>query len=136
MGGGARHRTSTVGVVPPRSSVDVPQWSVRPRLVRDRPTVLLYAMLGVWGFFNYGFGPVVGLLRDEQHVSRGVAGLHSTAFALGAVIGGFVTPLIVRRWGRPTTMWWGVAGVCVGIVGLCLLRPLPATLSCAVLIAA
>lgn len=105
---------------------------MRPRLVRDRPTFLLYALLAVWGFFNYGFPPVVALLRDEQQISRGLAGLHTTTFALGAVVGGLVTPRLVRRHGRPTTMWWGVAGICAAIAGLCLLRPLPATLTCAV----
>jgi fucose permease len=114
---------------------DAPQWPIRPRLVRDNPTLLLYALLAVWGFFNYGFGPVVALLRDEQHVSRGLASLHSTAFALGAVIGGLITPRLVGRLGRPTTMWWGVTGICAAIAGLCLLRPLPATLACAVLVA-
>jgi fucose permease len=99
--------------------------------VRDRPTLLLYALLAGWGFFNYGFGPVVALLRDEQHISRGLASLHGTSFAAGAVLGGIVTPWLVRRYGRPTTMWLGLAGICAAITALCAVRPLPATLTCA-----
>jgi MFS family permease len=99
-----------------------------PRLFRGRTTLFIYALLGVWGYVLYGFGPVVGLLRDEQHTSRGVASLHSTAFALGALIGGATTPWLVRRYGRPATMWAGVFGT-VGVIGaMCLVRPLPLTL--------
>jgi MFS family permease len=99
-----------------------------PRLIRGRTTVFIYALLGVWGYVLYGYGPVVGLLRDEQHTSRGVASLHSTAFALGAVIGGAATPWLVRRFGRPATMWTGVLGTIVVVGAMCLVRPLPLTL--------
>jgi hypothetical protein len=58
------------------------------RLVRDRTTWLIYAQLGIYGYFLYGFGPVVPLLRDEEHTSRAVASLHSAALAVGAVVGG------------------------------------------------
>ena len=92
------------------------QWTAAPRRLRCGATgdLHLYALLGAWGYFLYGFGPVVSLLRDEQHISRGVASLHSTAFAAGAVIGGIVTPRLVRRYGRPATIWAGSAAVCRG----------------------
>ncbi len=61
---------------------------VVPRLVHDRITLLLYAQLGVWGFFLYGFGPVVPLLRDEQGVSAALASLHGTGLAVGILIAG------------------------------------------------
>jgi fucose permease len=99
-----------------------------PRLIRGQPTLFIYALLGVWGYVLYGFGPVVGLLRDEQHTSRGVASLHSTAFAIGAVIGGALTPWLVRRYGRPATMWTGLLGTIVVVGAMCLARPLPLTL--------
>ena len=69
--------------------VSDPARSVRsvPRLVRDRTTLLIYAQLAIWGYFLYGFGPVVPLLRDEQGVSAALAGLHGTGLALGIVFG-------------------------------------------------
>jgi fucose permease len=99
-----------------------------PRLIRGQTTIFIYALLGVWGYVLYGFGPVVGLLRDEQHTSRGVASLHSTAFAVGAVIGGALTPWLVRRFGRPATMWTGLLGTIVVVGAMSLARPLPLTL--------
>ncbi|NED58294.1 MFS transporter, partial [Micromonospora aurantiaca] len=71
-----------------------------PRLTRDRITWLTYAQLGLWGFFLYGFGPVVPLLRDEQGTSAAVAGLHSTGIAVGALAGGALFAPAARRLGR------------------------------------
>ena len=107
----------------------------RLRLRRDRSTLTLYALLGAWGYFLYGFGPVVSLLRDEQNVSRGLASLHSTAFAAGAVIGGIVTPRLVRRYGRPATIWWGTAAVSMAVVALCAFRAFPLTVASAFAVA-
>ncbi|MFB9235193.1 sugar MFS transporter [Plantactinospora siamensis] len=106
-----------------------------PRLVHDRITWLTYAQLGVWGFFLYGFGPVVPLLRDEQGTTAAVAGLHSTAIAVGSLIGGFLFAPLAGRLGRGATSWLGLAGVAAGVAALCALRPLPATLTAVVVIA-
>ncbi|GAB2926521.1 MFS transporter [Micromonospora polyrhachis] len=106
-----------------------------PRLIHDRITWLTYAQLGVWGFFLYGFGPVVPLLRDEQGTSAAVASLHSTSVALGALIGGYLFPLLTRRFDRGPVLWCSLAGIAVGAIGLTTLRPLPATLA-AVVVAA
>jgi MFS family permease len=106
-----------------------------PRLVHDRITWLIYAQLGLWGFFLYGFGPVVPLLRDEQGTSTAVAGLHSTSIAVGSLLGGFLFPAVARRLGRGPTIWLGLAGVAASVGALCLLRPLPATLAVVAIIA-
>jgi MFS family permease len=106
-----------------------------PRLTRDRTTWLTYAQLGLWGFFNYGFGPVVPLLRDEQGTSAAVAGLHSTAIAVGALTGGALFAPLSRRLGRGPASWLGLAGVAVGVAALGTFRALPATLAAVVLIA-
>ncbi|MEV4758021.1 MFS transporter [Micromonospora sp. NPDC049559] len=103
-----------------------------PRLLHDRLTWLSYAQLGVWGFFLYGFGPVVPLLRDEQHTSAAVAGLHSTGLAVGGVLGGLLFPVLSRRLGRGWATWCALAGVAVGVAALCLLRPTAATLAATV----
>ncbi|MEU4592877.1 MFS transporter [Micromonospora aurantiaca (nom. illeg.)] len=106
-----------------------------PRLTRDRITWLTYAQLGLWGFFLYGFGPVVPLLRDEQGTSAAVAGLHSTGIAVGALAGGALFAPVARRLGRGPAIWLGLAGVAAGVTALGLLRPLSATLASVAVIA-
>ncbi|MGB2568229.1 MFS transporter [Micromonospora citrea] len=106
-----------------------------PRLTRDRTTWLTYAQLGLWGFFLYGFGPVVPLLRDEQGTSAAVAGLHSTAIAVGAMLGGAIFAPLARHVGRAAAIWSGLAGVAVGVSAFGTLRPLPATLAAVAVIA-
>ena len=105
-----------------------------PRLVHDRITLLLYAQLGVWGFFLYGFGPVVPLLRDEQGVSAALASLHGTGLAAGILIAGFIFSPVSRRIGRGATIWVGLTGVAVVIGILWFARPLPVTVAAAVLV--
>ncbi|SBT54557.1 MFS transporter [Micromonospora narathiwatensis] len=107
-----------------------------PRLTRDKTTWFAYAQLGLWGFFLYGFGPVVPLLRDEQGTSAAVAGLHSTGIAVGALLGGALFAPAARRLGRGPAIWLGLAGVAAGVAALGLLRPLPATLAAVAVIAA
>jgi fucose permease len=101
---------------------------VRLELQRDRLTLVTYAQLGIFGYFIYGFGPVVPLLRDEQGTSRAVASLHGSALAVAALVGGAAFPWLVRRFGRPRVMWAGTAGLAVGVLGLWVARPLPATM--------
>ncbi len=100
-----------------------------PRLIRDPVTWLIYTQLGIWGYVLYGFGPLVPLLRDEQHTSHAVASLHSMALAGGAVLSGVLFPPLVRRYGRGIVMWAGLSGVAVGVLALCAFRPVAATLS-------
>jgi MFS family permease len=88
-----------------------------PRLVRTPVTWLIYAQLGLWGYFNYGFGPIVPLLRDEQGTTVTQASLHSTAIAVGAVAGGALFPSLSRRYGRGNVMWACLAGIAACIVG-------------------
>ena len=87
-----------------------------PRVTFDRLTLLVYCQLACYGYFVYGFGPTIGLLRDDQGVSRAVSGLHGTVFAAGAVLAGIFGAAIVRRLGRGVAMWTGMAVLCVGIV--------------------
>ncbi|PTA45732.1 sugar MFS transporter [Micromonospora sp. RP3T] len=106
-----------------------------PRLTRDRTTWLAYAQLGLWGFFLYGFGPVVPLLRDEQNTSAAVAGLHSTGIAVGALAGGALFAPVARRYGRGPAVWLGLAGVAAGVAALGVLRPPPATIAAVAVVA-
>src|SRR5439155_21025824 len=100
-------------------------------LTRDRLTWLAYGQFAAFGYFFYGFGPVVPLLRVEQHTSRGVAGLHGTRLALGGLLGGALAPWLVRRFGRQTVTWVGLAGICAGVLGFWALHPLWATITVA-----
>ncbi|WP_170323588.1 MFS transporter [Cryptosporangium phraense] len=96
------------------------------RLVRTRATYLVYASLGFYGWFIYGFGPVVPLIRDEQGTSRAVAGLHSTALAAGALVAGALYPVLARRIGRSNTLYGTVLGLGLGIVLLVSVPSAPA----------
>jgi len=103
--------------------------------VRDRVTWLIYAQLGLFGYFLYGFGPVVPLLRDEQGVSLRVASLHGTGIAIGALAGGALFPVLARRYGRGTAMWTGMLGLGAGVAILCLAHPVWLTVGATVAIA-
>ncbi|GAB7043896.1 MULTISPECIES: MFS transporter [Catenuloplanes] len=103
------------------------------RFHRDRATWLIYVQLGLWGYFLYGFGPVVPLLRDEQGTTAAVAGLHSTALAVGGLLSGVLYPPLSRRLGRARTMWCALGGVTAATILLISFRPLPVTLTAATL---
>jgi len=99
------------------------------RLDRDRLTWLMYLQLGSYGYFLYGFGPTLSLLRDEQGTSRSVAGLHGTSLALGAFASALVTAGLVRRYGRTAVIWGGLATLAAGIAIYTSTTALPATLA-------
>lgn len=86
------------------------------RLDRDRLTWLTYAQLGLFGYFLYGFGPSVALLRDEQGFSRAVAGLHGTALATGALASALVVAPLVHRFGRARVIWTGLTVLAIGVL--------------------
>ncbi len=83
-------------------------------LARDRLTWLIYAQLGTYGYFLYGFGPTVPLLRDEQEISRTLSGLHGSALAIGALLSALIFAPLVRRYGRAVVMWGGLLCLCLG----------------------
>jgi len=85
-------------------------------LVRDRLTWLIYLQLATYGFFLYAFTPSVTLLRDDEHVSRAISGLHGTGLAVGAVVAGAVLSRLVARFGRARLMRVGTVVLCLGIV--------------------
>ena len=99
------------------------------RLERDRRTWLTYAQLGCYGWFLYGFGPSLTLLRDEQGFSRTVAGLHGTALATGALCSALIVARLALRFGRVPLIWAGLAILCLGLVILTAFTPLAATLT-------
>jgi len=88
-----------------------------PKLARTPLTWLTYVQLGLYCYYLYAFGPVVALLRDEQGVSNTLASLHTTTMALGAMGGGWMFPLLAKRFGRPRVLWGCLGGVAVGVLG-------------------
>lgn len=105
-----------------------------PEIVRDALTRVGYATLAGWGWFIYGFGTMLPLLRDEQGVSRTVISLHSVALASGAPIAGVAAVWLSRRVGRRWTVLGGCGLVTLGVVLLVTapgpLVSLPAALIC------
>ena len=64
-------------MTPPDECSDPIHGRVRP--VRDRTTLLAYAQLGLLGWFVYGFGASLTLLRDDEGLTRTVAALLGAA---------------------------------------------------------
>lgn len=108
-----------------------PSESVR-RVRRDSWTRLLYLQLGAFAFFLYAFSPSINLLKDDLHLSAGVAGLHSTCYAVGVTVGGVTAPWYIRRVGgsRPA-LWWGMVGLSGAVAVFCAAPVLPVTLPAA-----
>ena len=90
----------------------------RTRLVRDRPTVTLYAGFITWGWFLYGFSPAVPLIAEEFGVSRSLASLHGTAMAAGAVVTGLISAAVAARYGRRLQAVAGAGLVALGAAGI------------------
>lgn len=102
---------------------------VRPRLVRDRLTVGLYAPFAVWGWLLYSFNPSVPLLADELGITAAQAGLHGTAMAVGGLVAAPTAPRAVRGLGRRGAIVAAALLVAVGVTGLLLGPTLPWTLT-------
>ncbi|TDD47997.1 MFS transporter [Nonomuraea terrae] len=88
----------------------------RVRLVRDRPTWLIYLQLGTFASYLYGLSAALPLLRADQGTSATVAGLHGTAMALGTIAAGLALSPLTRRYGRRVTSWAGLAGMNAGVL--------------------
>jgi MFS family permease len=72
---------------------------------RDGATVLSYAALVCFAFWNYGYGPALALLRDELHFSYTLMGVYTAAWSAGTVITGLTFPRLARRFARATLLW-------------------------------
>lgn len=102
------------------------------RVRHDSWTRLLYLQLGAFAFFLYAFSPSIALLKDDLHLSAGVAGLHSTCYAVGVTVGSLSTPWYIRRLGgsRPA-LWWGLVGLSLSVALFCAAPALSVTLPAA-----
>lgn len=104
------------------------------RVRHDSWTRLLYLQLGAFAFFLYAFSPSIALLKDDLHLSAGVAGLHSTCYAVGVTAGSLSAPRYIRKAGgfRPA-LWWGLVGLALSVGLFCSVPSLAVTLPAAVI---
>lgn len=100
----------------------------RARLIRDRPTWLIYLQLAVFATYLYGLSAALPLLRIDQGVSQAVAGLHGTAMAVGGVLSGVSMPWLTSTIGRRRATWLGLIMMTCGIVLIAGTTALPLTL--------
>ncbi|WP_433246657.1 MFS transporter [Streptosporangium sp. CA-135522] len=99
------------------------------RLTRDRATWLIYLQLGTFATYLYGLSAALPMLRIDQGVSQGVAGLHGTSMAVGGILTGLALPWLTRRIGRRAVTWLGLAGMNVGVLLVMTGTTLPVTLA-------
>jgi len=85
-----------------------------PRFTRDRLTWLAYISLASYAFYLYALGPVLAFLHQELHLSYAVTSLHSTIFAVGAVVTGLTFDRVTRGWGRHRVFWLSAAATVAG----------------------
>lgn len=117
-------------MIPPGERSDPIHGRVRP--IRDRTTLLAYAQLGLLGWFVYGFGASLTLLRDDQGLTRTVAALLGVSLAVGGTLGSLMAANVVRGWGRGAMLRAGsillaigsLLYVCDGPLALIALGPL------------
>ncbi|MEU8400775.1 MFS transporter [Nonomuraea sp. NPDC048892] len=98
------------------------------RLIRDRPTWLIYLQLGAFATYMYGLSAALPLLRADLRVPATVAGLHGTAMAVGTIVAGLLLPALTRRFGRRATTWIGLAGMNAGLLVIVPADALPLTM--------
>ena len=87
---------------------------------RYRLTWVNYLLLGYFAYLVNAFGPVITFLRAELRLSYTVASLHTSAYALGAILSGLLAARAVQLLGRRAVCWTGAGGMAVGCVLLTL----------------
>lgn len=93
---------------------------------RSRQTWLVYASVGTFGWFFYVLGPSLNLLGDETNASGLAMSLPMSAYALGSMLGGYLTPKLTAALGRGRTIRLSGLTIAVMLIALTL-SPVPAT---------
>jgi MFS family permease len=81
---------------------------------RDQRTWAAYLALGLFAYLQTVIGPAMPFLRAELGLGYGVASLHFSAYAIGAIVSGLMGERWVRRLGRTRALWGGLLGMAVG----------------------
>ena len=76
---------------------------------------MTYLQLAIYGYFLYAFAPSVTLLRDDEHTSRAISGLHGTGLAVGAMLTAALGPRLISRFGRALMIWVALGILCLGV---------------------
>ncbi len=98
-------------------------------LKRDRVFWAIALQVAIVNFYLGGFGPAQPLLRNQQHTSLTVAGLHGTALGIASIFTGLFSPRLVHRFGRATTSWLGLGIFSLGILLFVISPPIQLTLA-------
>jgi fucose permease len=88
--------------------------------VRDRLTLAVYAVTGAFAMLLGFIGPLMPHLREQLSLGYAEAALHTSAFAIGMIACGLVGDRVVARIGRDAGVWFGMAGMSVGLTMLAL----------------
>lgn len=94
------------------------------RLRRTPALWTSYLITGLYSFLLSAIGPAVPFLRQEFGFDYTLAALHLSAFAVGMIVAGFLTPAALRLWGPTRSLWGGMAGILAGLTAL-VLAPAP-----------
>ena len=95
-----------------------PEKPGRDGFVRGPTTLAAYGLVGYFAFMETSLGPAMPFLREELGLGYAAASLHFSAFALGAVLVGFLGDRVLGRWGRRAGLWGGAAGMAAGAIFL------------------
>lgn len=117
---------------------------------RDRFTWLAYFLFAFFAYFLNVLGPITPFLKDELNLSYTVSSLHFTAYAVGILLTGLTSHMLIERQGRRFTLWLSAFGTtasalvlmlgrspfvtigaafCMGVVGSLILVIIPSALS-------
>lgn len=96
--------------------------------VRDKYFWSIALQTYVVNLFLGGFGPAQPLLREDQHTSLTVAGLHGTAQGIASILAGFAYSNLAHRYGREAVSWIGLWIFGAGVIGLVFSHPVQLTI--------
>jgi fucose permease len=85
------------------------------RFTRTGAVYTLYVLLGLYAFVQGCIGPAIPYLRKEFGLDYTLSALHVSAFAVGMISTGFFASRLLKRIGMTRGLWFGMAGVVVGL---------------------
>lgn len=94
--------------------------TTEPSYERDGLTWLAFGSLAVYAYVLYALGPMLALLRDDLNLPYALIGVHSTVFAAGVLVPGFLFSRLVDAFGRRRLLWLAATAVGLGSIGLAL----------------
>ena len=96
--------------------------------MRTRATWVTYTQAIGFGWFVFGFGPALSLLRDDLGISRSMASLHSVFMTITGLIASLLIPRIIKPIGRGRILQSSSFIMIVGLLIFCTGHVLPVTI--------